>query len=73
MGWSSIKLVMGFEQYQRQCRFRQISETDGGLCWGGGCGGGGGGDEAGYLDPFEKRIINERARKLRAIYYAFFA
>ena len=66
MGWSSIKLVMGFEQYQLQCRFRQVSKTEGG----GGLWGGGGG-EAGYLDPFEKKIINERAWKLRAIHYAF--
>ena len=36
MGWSSIKLVMGFEQYQLQCRFRQVSETEGGGVGGGG-------------------------------------
>ena len=44
VGWSSIKLVIGFEQYQLQRRFRQVSETEGGGLWGGGgCGGGGGG------------------------------
>ena len=48
MGWSSIKLVMGFEQYQLQCRFRQVSETEGGGRGGGGVGGGGGG---GLLGP----------------------
>ena len=44
MGWSSINLVMGFEQYQLQCRFRQVSKTDGGGLWGGGGAVGGGGE-----------------------------